>query len=281
MSGVRLGVLGWPVAHSRSPAMHNAALRAAGLADWRYQLLPVPPELLGVTVRALRDAGFAGANVTIPHKQAALALCDRASKRAQAIGAANTLVIHPGGELEAENTDALALARVLGDRVRGREVLLLGAGGTARAALWALIDAGAAEVYVWNRTPARAVALCKQLGGVPVSGGRILRGEVLVNCTAVGMGATARDATPRGPDPGDSLKDLPLAADELARFQTVVDFAYGGAQTPLVRAARAANVHAVDGLELLLWQGAESFERFTARPAPVEAMRAALSGAQR
>src|SRR6185437_2937145 len=105
----RLGVLGWPVAHSRSPAIQNAALAAAGLHEWRYQLLPVPPGLFDETVTALSGAGFAGANVTIPHKQAALALAGEVSPRARAIGAANTLTFGPGGQIAADNTDAPAL----------------------------------------------------------------------------------------------------------------------------------------------------------------------------
>ena len=112
---MRLGVLGWPVAHSRSPAMHNAALKAVGLAGWRYQLLPVPPPLLDETVPSLPPAGFRGANVTIPHKAAALALATDRTERAAAIGAANTLTFEPGGEIVADNTDAPALI----DRVRG------------------------------------------------------------------------------------------------------------------------------------------------------------------
>ena len=109
MGLTRLGVIGWPVAHSRSPAMHNAALRAVGLGDWHYQRLPVPPELLLETVRALPGVGFAGANVTIPHKEAALALADEATPAARAIGAANSLTFAPGGAVAADNTDAPGL----------------------------------------------------------------------------------------------------------------------------------------------------------------------------
>ncbi|HEV2980205.1 MAG TPA: shikimate dehydrogenase, partial [Solirubrobacteraceae bacterium] len=104
-----LGVIGWPVAHSRSPAMFEAAFAACGLEDWSYQRLPLPPELFDDTVRALGTGGFAGANVTIPHKQAALALADRASAAARAIGAANTLTFRDGGAIEAQNTDAPGL----------------------------------------------------------------------------------------------------------------------------------------------------------------------------
>ncbi|MDE3134093.1 MAG: shikimate dehydrogenase, partial [Acidobacteriota bacterium] len=164
---IRLGVLGWPVAHSRSPALQNAALQAVGLGDsWRYQLLPVPPELLAETVRALPAAGFRGANVTIPHKQAALALATDASARARAIGAANTLLFEQDGRLWADNTDAPALIEALSQhtQVAGASALVLGAGGSARAAAWALSDAGAREVLIWNRTPARASQLASELG---------------------------------------------------------------------------------------------------------------------
>ena len=152
----RLGVLGWPVAHSRSPQIQNAALEALGLTGWRYQLLPVPPDRFGETVRALAAAGFRGANVTIPHKQAALAVADTASASARAIGAANTLTFEDDGTIAADNTDAPAVVESLPFAPAGRTALVLGAGGSARAAVWALLDAGAAEVRVWNRTADRA-----------------------------------------------------------------------------------------------------------------------------
>jgi shikimate dehydrogenase len=257
----RLGVLGWPVAHSRSPAVQNAALGAAGLRGWRYQLLPVPAALFAEIVPALPAAGFRGANVTIPHKQAALALATAPTARAQAIGAANTLVFGDGGAIEADNTDAPALIEALPLDVRGRTALVLGAGGSARAAVWALNHAGAESVMVWNRTPERAQRLCADLGGSPVT--RARPAELLVNCTAVGL------------DGVGSLADLPLARSELADFACVVDLVYTDADTALVRAARELGVAVVDGLELLVGQGALSFERFTGRRAPREAMRAA------
>ena len=163
---MRLGVLGWPVAHSRSPAMHNAALAAVGLGDWRYQHLPVAPELFAETVRALGAAGFAGANVTIPHKQAALGLADEATATARAIGAANTLTF-AGGRIHADNTDAPGFLAALGDE-RPRSALVLGAGGSARAAVHALREVGA-DVAVWNRTAARSQALAEDLGARAVS----------------------------------------------------------------------------------------------------------------
>jgi shikimate dehydrogenase len=261
----RLGVLGWPVGHSRSPAMQNAALRAAGLDGWRYQLLPVPPELLTETVRALPGAGFRGANVTIPHKQAALALADSASDRARAIGAANTLTFDDGGAMHAENTDAPAIVESLPFDVAGRTALVLGAGGSARAAVWALLDAGAAQVRVWNRTPERARGLSAELGSTPVT--RAEPAEILIHCTSSGLDASK-----------PMFKGLPLAADDLAGYDCVVDLLYTETGTPLIRAARERGIAAVDGLELLVRQGALSFELFTGVKAPVEAMHAAARG---
>jgi len=266
MHGKRLGVLGWPVAHSRSPAMQNAALAAVGLAQWRYQLLPVPPERFAETVRALPELGFAGVNVTIPHKEAALALADHAAESARAIGAANTLIFGPGdGGIEAENTDAPALIAALPFPADGISALVLGAGGSARASVWALLDAGAAEVMVWNRTPERAVRLTSEIGGSPVKQAK--PADLLVNCTSSGLDASL-----------DSFKHLPIGADALDRYKCVVDFVYTEAGTQLVKAARDRGIAVVDGIELLVGQGALSFERFTACAAPREVMLEAARG---
>jgi shikimate dehydrogenase len=256
------GVLGWPVRHSRSPAMHEAGYAALGLADWRYQLLPVPPELFEETVRALPAAGFVGANVTIPHKQAALALADEATDRARAIGAANTLTFLPGGRVHADNTDAPGLIDALPFDPRGRSAVVLGAGGSARAVVWALVNAGAGEVLVWNRTPARAERLCEEIGGRAV---QVLpsAADLLVNTTSVGLRAE------------DPFKALPLSVDSIDGYPCVVDLVYGSAPTALISAARAAGATVVDGLEILVRQGARSFERWTGRPAPVDIFRAA------
>ena len=156
------GVLGHPVAHSRSPAMHNAAFAHLGL-DWLYVKLPVPPGLFEETVRALPASGYRGTNVTIPHKLAALALADRATAAARAVGAANTLTFGAGGAIEADNTDAGGFLDALGISPRGLRVLVLGAGGSARAVVWALREVGAAEVSIWNRTAGRAGGLARQM----------------------------------------------------------------------------------------------------------------------
>lgn len=258
----RLGVVGWPVAHSRSPQMMQAALAAVGLAGWRYQLLPIPPELVQETIPALPGAGFRGVNVTIPHKRAALELADQASEAARSIGAANTLLFEETGGVMAENTDAPALLAALPISPAGRTALVLGAGGSAQAAVWALLSAGAAEVRVWNRHPESARALAERLGADVATSAQ--PADFLVHCTPVGMS-------------GESavLKQLPLAVDELAMYECVVDFVYGRDETWLVRSARTLGVPVVDGLDLLVGQGALSFERFTGMPAPVQEMRVA------
>jgi shikimate dehydrogenase len=260
----RCGVLGWPVRHSRSPAMHEAGYAALGLDDWSYQLLPVPPELFEDTVRALPGAGFVGANVTIPHKEAALALADEATDRAREIGAANTLTFAADGSIHADNTDAPGLIDALPVDPAGRSALVLGAGGTARAAVWALRDAGAADVMVWNRTRARAEQLCAELGGRVID--QAAPAHILVHTTSVGLG---------GEDP---FKELPLAVDGLQDYPCLVDLVYGAAPTALTLAARAAGAQVVDGLDVLVRQGARSFERWTGRAAPVEVLAAAARG---
>jgi shikimate dehydrogenase len=258
----RLGVIGWPVAHSRSPQMMQAGLAAAGLTSWHYQLLPIPPHLFAETVRALPAAGFRGANVTIPHKQAALMLAQESSEAARSIGAANTLLFEASGRVVAENTDAPALIACLPFSPLGRTALVLGAGGTAQAAVWALQDAGATEVRVWNRHPERAREVADRLGASVAE--RAAPADLLVHCTPLGMGGET-----------GTFKKLPLRADELAMFGCVVDFVYGSQETPFVRFARSLGVPVVDGLDLLVGQGALSFERFTGLRAPLEEMRAA------
>jgi shikimate dehydrogenase len=286
----RLGVLGWPVAHSRSPAMHNAAFAALGMSDWRYQLLPVPPELFDETTRALGAAGFRGANVTIPHKEAVLALADEVSTTAQAVGAANTLTFAPDGGISAENTDAPGLIAAMAQVVEpgagvegspgpeptpkaalhGRTALVLGAGGSARAAVWALREAGA-EVSVWNRTAARASALADEFGVRAVA--HPGAADVLVNCTSVGLQRSAKETT-------EPLQELGLLHDQVNEYSHVVDLVYRDTTTPLLAAARAAGARTVDGLEILVAQGALSFELWTERRAPREVMLRAARGEQ-
>ncbi|MGH2912108.1 MAG: shikimate dehydrogenase family protein [Solirubrobacteraceae bacterium] len=258
----RLGVIGWPVSHSRSPAMFRAAFEACGLNDWSYQRLPLPPELLAESVRALPTNGFVGANVTIPHKQAGLALADRASESARAIGAANTLSFTPEG-IEAENTDAPGVIAALGRSPAGMSALVLGAGGSARAVVWGLMNSGAAEVSVWNRTSARAEGLAGELGARVV--GTPVKADLLVNCTSVGLQPSASE--------GATLNQLALTADQVGSYAYVIDLVYRDEPTPLLAAARRHGAATVTGLEVLVAQGALSFERWTGLPAPLDAMR--------
>lgn len=275
----RLGVLGWPVAHSRSPAMHNAAFAALGMSGWRYQRLPVPPHLFAETVRSLGASGLLGANVTIPHKQAALALATEASAAAREIGAANTLTFGPDGAVAAENTDAPGLIAALAEPVRGMRVQVLGAGGSARAAVWGLREAGAAEVLVWNRTYERAVALASDLDARAVRSPQA--SDLLVNCTSVGLehrnraGSLERSATEDG-----GLNLLGLTFDQLREYSNVADLVYRSQPTALLAAAGELGARTVDGLEILVAQGALSFELWTGRTAPREVMADAARAAQ-
>jgi shikimate dehydrogenase len=258
----RLAVLGHPVGHSRSPAMHAAALAELGLAgEWRYEAIDVAPDGFEARVRAMPGEGFVGANLTIPHKEAALALADSLSETAREIGAANTLSFLDG-EVRAENTDASGLLDALPEPVAGKRALVLGAGGAARAVVWALLREGAG-VEVWNRTELRSRHLCEELGGTAVAVPDQSAYELIVNTTAVGLA---------GEDP---FSELPLVPGRFAEDQTVVDMVYGGEPTPLLRAAKAASAIAVDGIEILVQQGALSLELWTARPAPLDTMRAA------
>ncbi len=289
----RLGVLGWPVAHSRSPAMHEAAFAALGMEGWRYQHLPVPPELFAETLRGLPGAGFVGANVTIPHKRAALALADSASGAAREIGAANTLVFGEDGAIEAHNTDAGGLLAALEQSlsedgagpasVRDSSVLVLGAGGSARAVVWGLRTAGAREVMVWNRTAERAQELAQELGGRAVSAPE--PADVLINCTSVGLGQTA-NMSPKTPDSrleqsareAAVLNQLALRFDQLREYSHVVDLVYLTGGTPLLNAARRLGVRTVDGVEVLVQQGALSFELWTGVEPPLRTMREGALG---
>lgn len=257
----RLAVLGYPVGHSRSPAMHSAALAELGLEGWSYEAIEVAPDAFEARVRAMPGEGFAGANVTVPHKGAALAVADELSETAREIGAANTLVFEDG-EIRAENTDAGGLLRALPASPVGKRALVLGAGGAARAVVWALLREGA-EVDVWNRTELRTRHLCEELGGEPVAAPDQATYDLIVNSTAVGLSDE------------DPFTELPLQAEDFSAQQTVVDMVYGGRQTALLRAAAAAGATTVDGIEILVQQGALSLELWTGRPAPLKTMRAA------
>jgi len=268
----KAGVMGWPVAHSRSPALHNFWL-AEYRIDGAYLPLPVRPENLEAALRALPILGFAGCNLTIPHKEAALALVDRCDARARRIGAVNTVVVAADGTLSGSNTDAFGfmenLRSSLGflDLVTGPAVVL-GAGGAARAVLAALQDEGVPEIRLLNRSPARAETLAAEFGGnITVrpweERGEALAGAaLLVNTTSLGM---------TGAEP------LELALHRLPPEAVVNDIVYVPLETPLLAEARRRGNRVVDGLGMLLHQARPGFAAwFEAEPQVTPALRAAI-----
>lgn len=271
----RLAVLGHPVAHSRSPAMHNAALRELGLdGEWRYEAIDVAPPDFGERVVAMPGEGFVGANVTVPHKEAALALATDASATAREIGAANTLSF-TDGLIYADNTDAGGLIdalRGLPASPRGVRALVLGAGGAARAAIWALAAEGAVVsvtgVDLWNRDRARAQTTYHELahhvalGGAPVESPKQEDYGIIVNTTSVGL---------HGEDPSEHL---PIDPSRLGGH-VVVDLAYGDRPTTLTETAAQVGATTVDGIEILVRQGARSLKIWTGQEPPLDVMRAA------
>jgi len=227
--------------------------------EWSYEAIEVSPGQFEQRVRAMPGEGFVGANVTVPHKGAALLVSERRSGVAREIGAANTLTFQDD-EIRADNTDALGLMESLPESPAGRRALVLGAGGAARAVVWALTREGA-EVSVWNRTPERAAKLCAELGGEVVENPGPGDYELIVNSTSVGL---------HGEDP---FADLPLASDWFGFSQTVVDLVYGDRQSKLLQVAGEAGAEVVDGLEVLVRQGAASFRIWTGVDPPIDVMR--------
>ncbi|MBI3076528.1 MAG: shikimate dehydrogenase [Deltaproteobacteria bacterium] len=270
-----VGVFGWPVAHSLSPSMHNAAFRHLGL-DFIYVAFPVAPAHLPEALRGIRALDLVGVNLTIPHKEAALPHLDTLAPEVELIGAANT-VHHEDGCLVGYNTDARGFTAALQEArftAAGARGVLVGAGGAARAALWELARGGARAITLLNRTPSRAQALAeavaRQFPGVAVEV-RPLRGpgraqalagaDLLVNATPAGMAH-------------EPPLDLPLEA--LPDSCLVCDLVYTPPETPLLRAARDRGLRTCDGLGMLVHQGALSFGIWTKQPAPVPVMRRAL-----
>jgi shikimate dehydrogenase len=257
----RAAVIGHPVAHSRSPAMHTAAYRALGM-DWEYTAVDVPPDGLEAFVAGLEGGGYAGVNVTIPHKQAVLGLCTELSVEAGRAGSVNTLLVRTGG-LRGETTDGAGLLWALGP-VEPADALVLGAGGAARAVVAALREAGW-RVAISARRPEAA----RELGGDVVAWPPAAPATLVVNSTPIGQHEYSVPGT-----------EYSYPPDLLGPGMVVVDLAYrgDGAQTPLIAAAAARGARAVDGLDVLVGQGIVAFELLTGVPAPVEVMRAAARG---
>jgi shikimate dehydrogenase len=255
--------------------MHNAAFTELGL-DWHYEPLEVEPERFDDVVRGLEERGYVGANVTVPHKLRALALADSPTGTAKAVGAANTLSFS-GGNIAADNTDVEGFLRALREQVpsapAGMRALVLGAGGAARAVVYGLLEEGAARIAVWNRHGERAQALTEEFKGPKtpleaVPEPRLDAVDLLVNATSVGM-ARGKESDAQT----DDFKLLRVSADTFADVQIVVDLVYRDGGTALLREARSRELTCVDGIDILVHQGAASFELWTGVPAPLEAMR--------
>ncbi len=272
---MRLSLLGFPLAHSLSPAMHNAALAAVGLADWHYGLMPAPPEALDVAVAVLRGEGYAGANVTVPHKEAIIPLLDGLTPVAEAIGAVNTVVvgaIHESPlQLIGHNTDAAGLLADLylhNVHISDRPVLILGAGGSARAAVAACASVGA-HVRVAARRRAQAEtlkALAPSLAVFDLTVNHLKRAgadcALIINCTPLGMSPNV-NASPW-------FEGVPFPAGAF-----VYDLVYNTVDTLLTRQAHASGLRAATGLGMLVEQGALAFELWTGQIAPRKLMRQA------
>ena len=269
------GVIGWPVAHSRSPQLHGYWLRHHGI-NGAYVPLPVRPGELTDALRALPKLGFVGANLTVPHKQAALPVLDIVDELARRIGAVNTIVVDADRGLIGTNTDAFGFIENLRDgaprwRAQDGPALVIGAGGAARAVCVALLDAGVGDVRIVNRTQARAQAVAETLGGTILAPPWRERQEaadgaaLLVNATTLGMDGQ--------PPLEFDLASLPAAA-------VVSDIVYTPLETPLLAAAQARGHVVVDGLGMLLHQARPGFEAWfgIAPTVTAELRRAVLHG---
>jgi len=272
-----VGVIGWPIEHSLSPAMHNAALAEMGL-NWVYLAFAVSPENVGQAVGAVRGLSLRGLNVTIPHKQAVTEHVDEIDETAAALEAVNTIV-REGQRLVGHNTDGPGFLRLLkeqGHTVRGKRVAVIGAGGASRAVAYAVARAGASALRVLNRTVQRAeqvAALAADKGGMSdveaggLSGAwsraAVQEAEVIVDCTSVGM--------------YPNVNEGPVVDGQwLREGQVVVDLTYNPLRTTMLRAAAARGAQTVEGAGMLVHQGAIALEHWTGRQAPVESMREAL-----
>lgn len=270
------GIFGYPLSHSLSPAFQQAAFNYYGL-DVRYLAWETPPEALAEEVSKLRSGDFVGANVTIPHKESVIALLDEVDPLAQAIGAVNTIVKREG-RLVGYNTDASGFMRELtedgGFEPVGKRALLLGAGGAARAAAFALCREGVASITIANRNVSRAEALAEALhnDAVSVLAAQLddmtlepvaLESDLIVNCTSVGM----RHSETEG--------QTPLSGGIIPHEAVALDMVYNPQNTPFLAGARNAGATALGGMPMLIYQGAAAFEMWTEQAAPIDAMFAA------
>ena len=276
----RLGIIGHPIGHSISPVFQQAALDSIGF-DGAYEPWDVAPGDVGEFVAGLRSPGTLGINVTVPHKEAVIPFLDEVDEWASSAGAVNT-VVNREGRLTGHNTDGVGFLRALregaGFEPQGQRALVLGAGGSARGVVYALARAGIAQLFIANRTLERAERLARLAAGSDVDAeamtlpnARGAAGEVtlIVNCTSMGM--------VHGPDEAGS----PLNATDIPSSVLVNDLVYNPLETPLLREAVRAGAATLGGIQMLVYQGAASFEMWTGRDAPVPVMLEAATAAMR
>lgn len=260
-------VIGDPVRHSMSPTLHNAAFAATGL-DWVFVALEVRDGWGPAALDAMRALGLGGLSVTMPHKEAVVAVADERSAAVETLGAANCIVPMGDGRLRAENTDGAGFLAGLADDAdvipTGLSFVVLGAGGAARAVVAALADADAAEVVVVNRTPSRAESAAALAGDVGRVGsvGAVEESDVIINATSVGMGGEP---------------ELPCPTELIRPGQLAFDLIYGHQRTRWLTELGGVGVEAHDGLSMLVHQAATAFTHWTGVDAPVAAMRAAAA----
>jgi len=273
-----VGLFGWPVTHSISPQMHNAAFVARQM-NWRYLAFAVPPERISEAVAALPALGLRGVNVTVPHKQAVMPHLQHWTPAAEAIGAVNTIVVEKDGQLTGDNTDGagfIADLKAHNVEPEGRRALVIGAGGSSRAVVYGLAEAGVESVMILNRTVEKAVDLAATMQSyfpeIRVDSaafpdnvtGSAQDANLIVNCTSLGM-------EPR-------IEGLPWEENvEFREDQIVYDLVYNPAMTRLLQLASTDGATAIGGLGMLVYQGAIAWEKWTGETAPVDVMQQATN----
>lgn len=269
---LKLGVIGDPIAHSKSPVMHNAALKEQGI-DGEYAALHVTPQRLEAMIRSVREDGYRGINVTIPHKENVMRYLDELGEDARRIGAVNTIV-NENGRLIGRNTDGIGYVRSLKEEaaaeLQGRRIVVLGAGGAARGIVYALAGESPERITLLNRTTERAEQLAREwsdladLTALPLerAAEALQHADIVINTTSVGM--------------HPHVDGLPLDPVRLRGTEIVSDLIYNPLETRLLRLAREKGCRTHGGLGMFVYQGAYAFEYWTGVPAPVEAMRGAV-----
>jgi len=257
------GIIGYPVSHSLSPVMHNLAFRELRVKAV-YGAFPVKPEDLSQAMRGVKALGISGLSVTIPHKVEVIKYLDEIDGKAKEIGAVNT-IINREGSLFGTNTDWIGVLKAfkeVGVSLSGKRVVILGAGGASLAIIYAMIQAGAKEIVVYNRTFEKAKEVGERFSilAYPWEALYDAYGDILINATSVGLKSF----------------DSPVAKEVVSRFSIVMDSVYIPLETKLLAIAKEENKITIDGLKMLLYQGVEQFKLWTGLMPPVEKMREAL-----